>query len=280
MSATTHDSTAAVSLHPVTTAVGAEVVGIDPAEPQTAETGRFLRQALHEHGVLFFDGGALDDYTQKAFASHFGDIHIAPYTHAYDDPQVLVLDSVINPSDVYRTDRWHTDGSYEEFPPGSAVLRCAVVPQIGGDTMWASMYAAYETLSSHMQAFLDGLEAVHSNANVMTYFPSDRDDKHMKGDPRAFVHPVVITDPLTKRRALYVNSNYTVKITGLSNDESEAVLQFLFDHVKDPGLHVRLRWSDTTVAVWEERITQHCAAGGQIGQRVMRRVTLDGGAVR
>jgi taurine dioxygenase len=279
MTATSPTPAAPFTLNPVTTAIGAEVVGIDPASPQDPETGAELRRALHEYGVLFFDGGPLDDTQQKAFAGLFGDIHIAPYTHAFEDPQVLVLDSVTSPSDVYRTDRLHTDGSYEQFPPGAAVLRCAVVPEVGGDTIWAGMYAAYEALSSPMQAFLDGLEALHSNAKIMTYFPTDRDDTHMKGEPKTFVHPVVITDPVTRRRALYVNGNYTVKIVGLSDDESEAVLGFLFDHVKDPGLQVRLGWSDTTVAVWEERVTQHRAAGGQIGQRVLRRVTLDGGPV-
>jgi taurine dioxygenase len=279
MTATAQTPAAPFTFNPVTTTIGAEVVGVDPSAPQSPETAAELRRVLHEYGVLFFDGAGLDDAGHKAFAALFGDIHVAPYTDAFEDPQVLVLDSLTSPSDVYRTDRLHTDGSYEQFPPGSAVLRCAVVPERGGDTLWASMYAAYEALSSPLQAFLDGLEALHSNAKLMTYFPSDRDDSHMKGEPKTFVHPVVITDPVTNRRALYVNGNYTVKIVGLSDDESDAVLAFLFNHVKDPGLHVRLHWADTTVAVWEERITQHCAAGAQLGRRVLRRVTLDGGPV-
>jgi taurine dioxygenase len=262
---------AGVALAPATGSIGATVTGIDLSQPQAPEVTRTLEQALHEHGVLFFHGQALDDAVQKQFARCFGELHRFPNSKGWADPEILVLDSeVVEPVSSYVT-RWHTDASFEERPPMTSVLRPVVIPPYGGDTLWATMYGAYEALSSHMQRLLDDLDALHSNQRV------GRSHAMTTGEIISAVHPVIIVDALTGRRALYVNSNYTQSIVGMTQTESDAVLRFLFDHVKSPDFQVRLRWSTDTVAVWEERVTQHCALGDLHGaRRIVHRVTVCG----
>jgi taurine dioxygenase len=167
--------------------------------------------------------------------------------------------------DEFRINHWHTDGTALEFPPQAALLTPVELPSVGGDTMWASMYAAWESLSSHLQLLLDGLEAVHSTAKLP-----------FLDQTRRAVHPVVIRDPVTQRRALYVNSNWTERIVGMHDGESDALLSMLFAHVNTPEFHVRLRWQLGTVAVWEERVTQHRGVADFDGPRKLRRVAIPG----
>jgi taurine dioxygenase len=212
-----------------------------------------LTQALHENGVLFFSAGEpVSDEEHQQFARVFGEVltHSVAESLYKDDSDFDTFDS----AEQYPTDVWHTDGSTWACPPQASVLRCIVMPPFGGDTMWASMYAAYESLSSHYQLLLDGLEAVHTTAGVARRNPG----LTLKEKPGQ-VQPVVLRDPVTGRRMLYVNSLYTDRIVGFSDTESERLLSMLFEHVNTPEFHVRLRWKQDTIAVWEERVTQHRA---------------------
>jgi taurine dioxygenase len=184
------------------------------------------------------------------------------------------MDSERMPSVAYRTNQWHTDGSPAENPPQAALLKAGILPSAGGDTMWASMYAAWEDLSSRYQRFLDGLEAVHSTAALLRHF--DFNQISSFGEGTSCVHPVVLRDPITQKRMLYVNSNYTERIVGLKPFESESVIRMLLDHVNTPEFHVRLEWKPTTIAVWEERVTQHRAVADYSGHRKMDRLTIRG----
>jgi taurine dioxygenase len=196
----------------------------------------------------------------------------------YDaDSDFYTIDSVLTPLEKYPSDVWHHDGTSRPCPPQAAVLRCIVTPSVGGDTLWASMYAAYESLSSHYQRFLDGLEAVHSARSVPAALspPPDHDvSPSALGEGQ--VHPAVLKDAVTGRRLLYVNSLYTKRFVGLTETESDRLLSMLFEHVNTPEFHVRLRWAPNTIAVWEERVTQHRAINDYTEHRQMKRLIIRG----
>jgi taurine dioxygenase len=249
---------------PETGACGASVYGLDVREEQSAQSKETLVRALHEYGVLFvrFDGDITPD-DHKRVASVFGELLESPFNKG-DIPLVSVLDT--ETTGKYASNQWHTDGTLLEVPPRAAALRAIRLPEVGGDTMWASMYAAYETLSPRMRGLLDGLEAVHSTAVRHA---------HPAGD-KSWVHPVVIRDPVTSKPALYVNKGYTERIVGLSDQESASLLQMLFDHVNTPEFHVRLKWDTQTIAVWEESVTQHRVVKDFEGRRILHRVVMKG----
>jgi taurine dioxygenase len=268
--------TSTIHLEAITTDLGVFVAGLDVSSSQGPDTAADLRGILHEHGLLVFKDQALDDDIQKRFATNFGKLHMYPYTEKWADPLVAVVNSDTSPAHDYRIDCWHTDASFEECPPSASVMRCSILPSSGGDTLWASMYAAYESLSSKLQRLIDELEAVHSSSAVMSRLPANRSESVMTGKTMSTVHPVAVVDPVTRRRALYVNSNYTTAIVGLKESESTRILDLLFDEVANPDIQVRLQWAPGTLAVWEERITQHRAIGRHAGKREVRRVTVQG----
>jgi taurine dioxygenase len=249
---------------PETGTCGASIHGLDLRTEQPEEIKAGLVKALHEYGVLFvrFDG-AIDPDDHKRVARIFGELRESPFNKG-DIPLVSVLDN--EKVAAYRTDFWHTDGTILPEPPGAASLRAVKLPAIGGDTMWASMYAAYASLSRSMQLILEGLEAVHSTEKRA----------HPAGVKSA-THPVVIRDPVTNRPALFVNRGYTDHIVGLSEKESACLLQFLYDHVNSPEFHVRLKWDLQTIAIWDELVTQHRAIDDYSGRRILHRVVMKGG---
>lgn len=269
-------ATALPVVTPQTGTVGASVTGIDLRVEQSAEAKRLLDRALHEHGVLFvrFDGD-IEDADHKRFAAMFGELHESYFNRGKGDPFVSVLDSERTGSPSYGTDRWHTDAAVVDKPPQAASLRAITLPVTGGDTMWASMYAAYEALSSRYQRLLEGLEALHSTDTLYRARPAAR-EADLYGEKKTAVHPVVVRDPVTGRPALYVNSGYTERIIGLTNHENDSLLQMLFEHVNTPDFHVRLRWDTQTVVIWEERVTQHRAINDYSGRRVLHRIVVDG----
>jgi taurine dioxygenase len=269
-----------VRIEPMGGCVGALIHGLDLDAVDEAASAT-LKQALHEHGVLFYRHSAPNNVTDKQFmrlAEAFGEIFVYPYRlkdYPVEDERLNFVDMDSRQSKGSRTSVWHTDGTPEERPPQAALLNPVVLPPRGGDTMWASMYAAYDSLSSHYQRFLDGLQAEHTTANAVRQM-GDGIDKDMFGKGSTCVHPVVITDPVTNRRMLFVNANYTERIVGLTPAESQSVLQMLFNHINTPEFHVRWQWQVNDIGIWEERVTQHRAVADYDGRRVLRRVTLQG----
>jgi taurine dioxygenase len=267
-----------VTFERMTGNIGARVTNVDVRADQPDDVEEMLRRGLLEHGVLVFNTGEpLDDEEHLKLGSMFGEVKHYTYRSQKDaNPAMNSIDSTIVPPETYRVNCWHTDGSSQAIPPAAAVLRAITLPPVGGDTMWASMNAAYESLSSHTQRLLDGLQAVHSTAAVTRHFP-DENALDLFGEGDRNVHPVIIKDPVTGRRLIYVNSNYTERIVGMSETESDSVLRMLFNHVNTPEFHVRLRWEPDTVAVWDERGTQHRAVADYTEKRVLRRMNIEGG---
>jgi taurine dioxygenase len=174
-------------------------------------------------------------------------------------------------------DKWHTDVSCDEKPPYASILHLTTIPETGGDTLFSSMYAAYQALSEPMKSLLDGLTATHDGGPNY----SDREQRDREENPHrvasAAVHPVITTHPLTGRKALYVNSVFTVRINELSEAESGAVLDFLFAHVKRPEFQCRFKWQKNSIAFWDNRAVQHYAVWDYYpAVRSGQRVTIRG----
>ena len=268
-----------VSILPTTAIIGAEVRGIDLAETLSEASVRAIEAALHEHLVLFFREQTIGPAEHMAFAEHFGEIQVAPFGPKDPDfPAITVLDQV-NPSGQ-GADRWHTDNTYMPNPPMGSVLRVVQLPSVGGDTCFSSTIAAYEALSPEMQRFADGLRAEHDLTRTLSRAirdgHSDADLATMQRDWPPSEHPVVRTHPKSGRKCLFVNGNFTTRITNLSEDESDAVLPFLIEHVRSPAFQCRFRWEEGSMAFWDNRVVQHYGVPDYTERRIMHRVTLDG----
>ncbi|MDF1731339.1 MAG: TauD/TfdA family dioxygenase [Minwuia sp.] len=240
--------------------IGAEVRGVDLANGLTAEEFAEVERAFHEFQVLFFkDQSRIDPGVQVEIGKMFGPLHFhpaAPHLEGY--PPVFVIHAHKD-SKIANGEGWHTDVSCDTEPPLGTMLQIHVLPSAGGDTMFASMYGAYDTLSPAMQSFLEGLTATHESEHIYRGRYSDRGvDDADKVYPSA-VHPVVRTHPATGRKALYVNGGFTTRINELSKAESRNLLDFLFRHMEEQLMVTRFRWSENDVALWDNRCVQHRA---------------------
>lgn len=270
-----------ISVNPIAGALGAEVEGIDLAQPSDAACAE-VRAAFLEHQVLFFRDQEITRDQQKAFARRFGTLHIHPFEQPLKDqgyPEFVLFQS--DEKYPYVAQAWHADLTYLNEPPLGSVLRCVVAPEVGGDTMWTSMYAAYEALSDQMQRILSGLVAIHDTARVfalLKYRNEDASDQDAQALRRMSAeHPVVRTHPETGRKGLFVNSHFTSAIKGMKAAESAALLNFLYRHIELPDFSCRFRWRPNSVAMWDNRCTQHRAVGdNRAAPRRLERVTIVG----
>ena len=267
---------------PLTATIGAEIRGVDLATaPDDAEAMARIERALHDHLVIFFREQQLTPDQQIRFAGWFGPFEHHAFAKPHPDhPEMTVLDQITPETDGANS--WHSDSSFMERPALGSVLAAVQLPPLGGDTCWASMYAAFDALSPRMQAMLDGLTSLH---DIVMPLEKAIAGGHSVGSDLAEIrrawppmeHPVVRHHPVTGRRALYVNSNFTTRILGIAKAESDVVLPFLLQHVQRPDFQVRFRWAPGSVAFWDNRVTQHFAVPDYTGhRRIMHRVTLTG----
>jgi len=266
-----------IRVTPVTPRIGAAVEGIALAKPLTNRQVEELHQALAEHQVLFFRNQPIDIDAHKRFGRYFGELHIHPSIPGPEGhPEILPIHTDAN-SQRINGEYWHSDVSCDAEPPTASVLYLHTLPTCGGDTLFASQYAAYEALSPRMQTYLDGLTAVHSGIDVYRRNNAMMGIKETgKTYPQAS-HPVVRTHPVTKRKALYVNSTFTTHIEGLPRDEGRALLDFLCEFSTREEFQVRFRWEPHSIAFWDNRCVQHLAMWDYYPQtRIGRRVTIKG----
>ncbi len=272
-------------LSPMGGAVGAEILGPDLARPLASETVAALRAALFEHGVLFFRGQDLTPEQHIAFAERFAPINVNRFfAHTPDYPAIAEVRKEPNQK-ANIGGGWHTDHSYDLEPALGSVLYAREIPPSGGDTLFASMYAAYDALSDGLKATLEGLRAVHSSRHVFGPEAKRLETSDLKGrlqNPELAtqdaVHPVVIRHPGSGRKALYVNPGFTLRFEDWTAQESASLLDFLYRHASKPEFTCRFRWAPGSLAFWDNRATWHYALNDYHGsRRLLHRITLEGG---
>jgi taurine dioxygenase len=249
----------AITVRPVTPRIGAEVSDVDLTHALSNRQVDELHRALADHQVLFFRDQRFDFDSQKAFGRLFGDLHIHPNTPGPDGhPEILPVHADATSKRI-AGEWWHSDVSCDAEPPMGSILHLHVVPPCGGDTLFASMYAAYDVLSDRMKSFLEGMTALHSGERSYRRTNALRGvDDSGRSFPNAN-HPVIRTHPVTGRRAIFVNRGFTYRINELPEAESDAVLAFLYQHAEQPEFQVRFRWQVDSVAFWDNRAVQHMA---------------------
>jgi len=265
-----------IEVNRVTPTLGAEILGIDLSKPLGNHQFKEVHDALMETQVIFFRDQQITLEQHKNFGRRFGELHIHPSEPAPEGhPEILRIHADANSKQI-AGERWHSDVSCDPEPPMGSILHLHTVPPSGGDTLFASMYAAYDALSAKMKSYLDGLIAVHDGG------PNYRrraaiDGRPDKGQyPRA-EHPVIRTHPVTGRKAIFVNPVFTIAIKGLPEQEGESILRFLYEHNNRPQFQVRFRWRAHSIAFWDNRCVQHIAMWDYFPNvRSGNRVTIKG----
>ena len=282
-----------LTVRPVAGHIGADVSGIDLAAPIDAGTVEELTAALHRHKVLFFRGQELDHAAHIRFGRLFGEL---TYAHPHDDappeghPEIFTIDPERYKQrygDDYSKRRrkysyvagWHTDVTAAVNPPSASILRAEVVPDLGGDTTWTNLAAAYAGLSEPVQRFVDGLRAEHRYGGGEAPKWDTTYARRINDNLLVSVHPVVRVHPVTGERALFVNPGFTSHIVDVEPRESRAILDLLYAEITRPEYTVRFRWERGSVAIWDNRATAHLAPGDLDHldvRRTLHRVTVIG----
>lgn len=279
-------STPTIEIRPMTTTIGAEISGVDLAEDLEPRTVAEIRAALLRWKVVFFRDQPISRAQHVALGRHFGDVTPAHPTlpAAFPEhPEILLLDNQRTfekaGTQPNVDNRWHTDVSFSVNPPMGSILRSNVVPPYGGDTQWSNLAVAYETLSHPMRNLLDGLWAVHHNHPPAKSLDEEQGfARTFQTEPLRTRHPVVRVHPETGERVLFVNPLWTSHIADIPLRESDAILTFLYEHLKTPMMTVRFRWEPDSIAFWDNRSTTHIAPIDVPTDvhRSMERITLAG----
>jgi len=262
-----------LAINPLTPTIGAEIEGIDLREELDDDAVAEIRQALLDWKVIFFRDQDITQEQHIAFGRRFGDLEIHPATKpGQENPEVLHLRSIAGVSEAAS---WHSDVTWREAPSLGSILRARIMPEVGGDTMWMDQAAAYEGLSPAMKDWVCSLTALHDGSIFAKVGGITKEQ--FWGLYPVQEHPVVRTHPETGQRALYVNRNFTTRINGLSDKESDWLLQHLFDQASRPEYQVRFRWRANSIAFWDNRASQHYAVHDYMpAMRHMERVTVIG----
>ena len=240
--------------------LGAQIQGL-PLVNLNSEQIATIESLLHQHLVLFFPQQFLDIEAHVALGSHFGALDSHPNLDNPFTKHEKVFELAASHGGV--ADEWHSDISFSANPSKISILNMIECPEVGGDTLWASTYAAYDALSAPLQELCEGLTALH--------------DATPHGKPEInTIHPVVRIHPVTKRKALFVNQHFTRRLVELSHEESNMLLDYLVRWIASPRFTVRYRWHKGTIAIWDNRCTQHFVVSDFDQQRVIQRVTVMG----
>ena len=269
-----------LEIRPMAGALGAEIHGLDLSRQLNDQGRKQLRDLLNEHEVIFFRDQDISPAMQKALALSFGPLQTHPaYETVEGFPELTILEST--PEKPTRIEAWHSDMTFRQHPPMGTVLRSVIIPPKGGDTLWASMTAAYNGLSAPLREFLQGLNAVHDFSHGFKESLAEPGGRERLADAVAanppVRHPVIRTHPETGRKVIFVNSLFTTHIEGLKAAESDTLLQFLFRHITTPEYTCRFQWRPHSIAIWDNRSTQHKPINDYFpAHRKHLRITIDG----
>jgi taurine dioxygenase len=260
-------------------AIGAEISNIDVAVDLTDDVVAEITTALDEHHVVFFRDQSLTPARQAAFAARFGPLIRYPMVKGLAGTDAVV--PVVKNADerVNFGGLWHADTTYLDEPPMGAMLYAVELPPYGGDTLFANMHLAYETLSPRLREFLETLTVIQNSGRAEVSKTREDSIRADGGQARQFVaeHPAVITHPRTGRKALYVNSAHSERFKELTHEESQPLLQFLLQHLTRPEFTCRFVWTPGALAFWDNYASQHNPINDYHGfNRVMHRVTIAG----
>jgi len=272
-----------IRVAPLSAHVGAEIGGVNLAQPVADDVLGEIRQAFGRYGVVFFRDQHLTPKQHIALAERFGPIDVNRFFATV--PGHPMIAEVRKEPEQQRNigGGWHTDHSYDAVPALGSMLYAHEVPETGGDTLFASMYAAYDALSDGMKSMVDRLRACHSSRHVFgAEAMARRGDLNGRiGNPELAtqdaVHPVVIRHPETGRKALYVNPGFTLRFEDWTDEESRPLLEYLYRHAVRPEFTCRFRWREGSLALWDNRSTWHFAVNDYHGERrLLHRITIQG----
>jgi taurine dioxygenase len=275
-----------IDVTPVAPALGAEISGVDLAAGVSDEQFADIRQAFVDHSVIFLRDQHITPEQHIAFAERWGPININRFFQPVDGyPRIAQVRK--EPDQTLNIGRnWHTDHSYDQIPALGSVLYAREVPPIGGDTLFASMYAAHDALSEGMRATLSTMRAEHSSRHAFGKLEDvtaevQEDVGGRLGNAAAAlqdsIHPVIIEHPLSGRPALYVNGDFTLRFEGWTDEESAPLLEYLYRHAVREEFTCRFRWEPGSMAIWDNRATHHRAVNDYQGERrLMHRITIEG----
>jgi taurine dioxygenase len=268
--------------------VGAFVEGVDLSKDMDTGTVSQLREALGAHGVLFFRDQNLTPDQHIAAAERFGQIDINRF-FAHVDGFEKIAEVRKEPEQKANIGGgWHTDHTYDQIPAMGSMLLARETPKLGGDTLFSSMFAAYDTLSDGLKATIEKLNAVHSSRHVFGKKARYKDRGEDLGGrlmnpelaQQDAVHPVVIRHPISGKKAIYVNPGFTLRFEGMTDQESQPLLQTLYAHCQNQAFVYRFQWEPGSIAFWDNRATWHYAVNDYQGERrLMHRITIEGEAV-
>jgi len=269
---------------PIAGALGAEVSGVNLANDHDDEIIAWIRKALLEYQVIFFRDQKLSPAKQIRFSSKFGSLEEHDFVKGLPDhPEIIRVVREADEETLSFGGAWHTDVTHQECPALGSVLYGLDVPPVGGDTLFANQYLAWDRLSTGMRRMLEGMTAVHSargpfgpqgrSANNWKNMQVETSDKALD----EMTHPVVRIHPETGRRALFVNRTFTVRFTDMTEEESAPLLEYLFKHASQEQFTCRFRWTQGAVAFWDNRCVLHYALNDYSGhRREMHRVAVSG----
>jgi len=269
---------AMLKVEAITPSIGAEISGVFLNKDLNSATVEKIYSALIKHQVIFFRDQDISPENHLKLAESLGDIDpghpVYPHVEGYQSIVLLKNDAHTTPD----TNDWHKDLTFKANPPFASILHGVSVPRVGGDTLWASMSAAYESLSDGWKEHLEGLEAIHDMGTFRNDYYKDGGIESVNNALKkvgSAVHKVVETHPISGLKYLNVNQSFTRNIVNESQGQSDHVLQFLFQHVTKPEFQVRFHWENNSIAIWDNRITQHYAVCDYLPNfRHMQRITV------
>jgi taurine dioxygenase len=270
-----------ISVEQINSFLGAEVTGLNLAAGVDDVDVAALETALAEHEVLVFRDQPMTGEQLMALGGKFGGLSVHPFSPNDEQSPALILFRNDENTPPWGTDVWHSDETFRKVPPLATMLHALDVPKFGGDTMFASMTAAFDGLSDRMQHFLSGLEAEHDFLVFKALFGETAEGREKlriyEQDYPPPLHPVVAEHPVTGKKIIFVNPQFTVKIKGMGATESQQLLNQLYDLARVPEYQYRHHWTNNTLVIWDNRSTQHYAVHDYFPKkRYMQRVTISG----
>ncbi|MDB2388693.1 TauD/TfdA family dioxygenase, partial [Alphaproteobacteria bacterium] len=259
--------------------LGAIITGIDLSNSISNTEIRIIKDAFHKFQVLFFQNQSeILPQNHIALGQYFGDLHIHPAAPKMKNyPEIFEINTDKNSKIANGAEDFHSDVSCDTEPPLGTMLQLHVLPECGGDTMFANMYLAYEALSKPMQVFLGGLKAFHESEHFYKGRYQNKNEVDINKEYPSAIHPIIRTHPETEKKAIYVNKFFTTRIEGLADQESKLILDYLFTHIEKTEFQIRYKWNKNDMAFWDNRCTIHKALWDYFpNERKGRRVTIKG----